>query len=241
VSVAAITTVAGAACTLVVSRVGLAVGPFVGPNQAVLGRIGPITTRPRRYRILPISRYFRARPATNAMLHTREVAGSKPAASILGTPCNSELGRVLILGLGSHQIRRWAIRWAKRGDRTLPLGVREPVGPGFGPTAARRRHAPRTLGPRCQHRGPRVRSGLRRWDGPRRHVAAPRCDLDGALSRCAATRLVEAIAMPEATDTPAPAPKPAEALSNARGGGIARWPGGRPERSRRIHGVTGAR
>src|SRR5919106_5029639 len=61
VSVAAITTVPGAACTLVVSRVDLAVGPFVGPNQAVLGRIGPITTRPRRYRILPICRYFRAR------------------------------------------------------------------------------------------------------------------------------------------------------------------------------------
>jgi hypothetical protein len=33
----------------------------LGPNPAVLGRIGPITTRPRRYRILPISRYFRAR------------------------------------------------------------------------------------------------------------------------------------------------------------------------------------
>lgn len=41
-----ITTVPGAACTLVVSRVDLAVGPFVGPDQAVLGRIGPITTRP---------------------------------------------------------------------------------------------------------------------------------------------------------------------------------------------------
>jgi hypothetical protein len=61
VSVATITTVPGTACTLVVSRVDLAVGPFVGPNQAVLGRIGPITTRPRRYRILPICRYFRAR------------------------------------------------------------------------------------------------------------------------------------------------------------------------------------
>src|SRR5919106_53310 len=61
VSVAAISTVPGAACTLVVSRVDLAVGPFVGPNQAGLGRIGPITTRPRRYRILPICRYFRAR------------------------------------------------------------------------------------------------------------------------------------------------------------------------------------
>jgi hypothetical protein len=46
---------------LVVSPVDLAVGPFVGPNRAVLGRIGPITTRPRRYRILPICRYFRAR------------------------------------------------------------------------------------------------------------------------------------------------------------------------------------
>jgi hypothetical protein len=61
VSVAAITTVPGAACTLVVPRVDLAVGRFVGPNQAVLGRIGPITTRPRRYRILPICRHFRAR------------------------------------------------------------------------------------------------------------------------------------------------------------------------------------
>jgi hypothetical protein len=61
VSVAAVTTVPGAACTPVVSRVDLAVGPFVGPNQAVLGRIGPITTRPRRYRILPICRYFLAR------------------------------------------------------------------------------------------------------------------------------------------------------------------------------------
>ena len=35
-SVAAITTVPGTACTLVGSRVDLAVGPFVGPNQAVL-------------------------------------------------------------------------------------------------------------------------------------------------------------------------------------------------------------
>jgi hypothetical protein len=56
VSVAPITTVPGAACTLVVSRVGLAVGPFVGP--CVLSRCAPAP--PSRWTALPSTG---ARPA----------------------------------------------------------------------------------------------------------------------------------------------------------------------------------
>ena len=52
---------AGRWVTPAVSRVDLAVGPFVGPNQAVLSRIGPITTRPRPYRVLPVFQVLQAR------------------------------------------------------------------------------------------------------------------------------------------------------------------------------------
>jgi hypothetical protein len=80
-----------------------------------------------------------------------------------------------------------------------------PVAPGLGPTAVRRRHAPQALRPHRQHRVSHTRSGLGPSNGPRRSTAAPRCDFDGVLFRCAATRMIEATAMPDASDTPAPA------------------------------------
>jgi hypothetical protein len=56
---AAIATVAGATCTLMVSRADLAVGPFVGPNPVVLGRIRPVA-RPQRARSYCGLQVFRA-------------------------------------------------------------------------------------------------------------------------------------------------------------------------------------
>jgi hypothetical protein len=63
----------------------LAVGPFVGPNPAVLGRIRPNAAHvtPRLFGCLVGFAGISAPGSpTNAMLHTREDAGSKPAAPI---------------------------------------------------------------------------------------------------------------------------------------------------------------
>jgi hypothetical protein len=61
---------------------GSRVGPFVGLNRAVLGRVRRVVG-PSGFACLPsFAGIFAREVAPNAMLHTREVAGSKPAAPI---------------------------------------------------------------------------------------------------------------------------------------------------------------
>ncbi len=62
---------------------GLTVGPFVGPNPAVLSRIK--AQPPGTYGLdgfAPVCRYFVAWMPSEHMLHTREAGGSKPPAPI---------------------------------------------------------------------------------------------------------------------------------------------------------------
>jgi hypothetical protein len=66
---AAIAPVAGATCTLMVSRADLAVGPFVGPKPR---RIRPYQARrktPAGSQLLRLQVFSRVKDATNAMLH----------------------------------------------------------------------------------------------------------------------------------------------------------------------------
>jgi hypothetical protein len=55
---AAIATVAGATCHPLVSRADLAVGPFVGPNPAVMSGMQPVPGRLRARLFRPVCRYF---------------------------------------------------------------------------------------------------------------------------------------------------------------------------------------
>jgi hypothetical protein len=130
----------------------LAVGPFVGPNPAVLGP-SPVARDATRYRLF--ARACGLDAATNAMLHRREVAGSKPAAPCSELRANQHVRqsvRALVSGLGSHKIRRWA----NRGSRGPPFGVRKSVtaavAPSIGSKAVRRHRTPRALGRRRRAR-----------------------------------------------------------------------------------------
>jgi hypothetical protein len=68
---------------LPLSLAALPVGPVVGPNAAVLGRTKPNADFCRALVLIAVCRHFARSLATNGLLHTREVAGSKPAAPIL--------------------------------------------------------------------------------------------------------------------------------------------------------------
>ena len=103
-----------AACALVVSRVDLAVGPFVGPNQAVLGRIGPSPLARDTTGCCAFTGTFGPDVAANAMLHTREADGSKPAAPI----------RRLLICRDFHQASRAAPLRARPGVSSLKPLVR---------------------------------------------------------------------------------------------------------------------
>src|SRR3954451_5214129 len=122
VSAAAITTVTGAACALVVSRVDLAVGPFLGPNQAVLGRTRPNPGHfPARPFIL-ICRHFGAQKPHER--HASHARGRRFETRRAHTPNSLQISRflqprrVLIAGPGRGKLRRWANR-GSRGPASI--------------------------------------------------------------------------------------------------------------------------
>jgi hypothetical protein len=77
----------GSACRSLCRRAVVPpVGPIVGPNIAVPAQIGLDQVIARTIESWRISRQEAARDASAALLHTREVAGSKPAAPIRREP-----------------------------------------------------------------------------------------------------------------------------------------------------------
>ena len=97
-----------------------AVGSFVGPNVAEPALIGPARDQARGRRIAVICRERAIRRLAATLLHTREVAGSKPAAPIASEPA---LRRGFLVS-GPVRPRPPAPVWKRYGNSGAAVGRR---------------------------------------------------------------------------------------------------------------------